>query len=230
MIKETALIQNSKIDETAFVYNNTRILNSIIKTQVVVADFARIYDSEMEHFSRAERNNVIVDSKIGRYTYFGKDAVINHSEIGQFCSVSWGVTIGPPEHDYTRVTSHEFLYSDKYDLKPKEAEPSYCQNPKRTKIGNDVWIGADVIIMNGVCIGDGAVIGANSTVTKDIPPYAIAVGSPAKVIRYRFEEDVIQKLLKIKWWDLPVDVIKENHALFATTDILHFIKEIEKYR
>lgn len=220
-------IENSKIEESVKVYNNARVVNSTLMENVVIADFARVYDSILEENTRAERNNIIVNSRIGRYTYFGKDAYVNNADIGRFCSISWGVTIGPPQHEYNRVTSHEFLYSDRYSLRPKEIQPAYNQNPQKTIIGNDVWIGADVIIMNGIKVGDGAVIGANATVTKDIPPYAIVVGSPAKVVKFRFEHEIIEELRKIKWWDFSAEFIRENFQLFALDDIRQFIKEVK---
>lgn len=228
MIQSTAYIENSEIDDTAKVYNHTRIISSKLEEHVVVADFARVLHSELGKHSRAERNNVINHSKIGRYTYFGMNSVVSQSTIGQFCSCSWGITIGPPEHDYTRVTSHEFLYSDKYNIRPANTPPAYNQYPKRTTIGNDVWIGADAVITNGITIGDGAVIGANTVVTKDVQPYAIVVGTPAKVIKYRFADNIIEELLKIKWWDLPIEFIQENYKLFEASEITTFILEIKK--
>jgi len=85
---------------------------------------------------------------------------------------------------------------------------------KKVEIGNDVWIGCNVVVMPGVKIGDGAIVGSSAVVTKDIPPFAIAVGVPAHVIRYRFEEDMIERLLSIKWWELPEKFIEENISLF----------------
>lgn len=100
-------------------------------------------------------------------------------------------------------------------------------NLKPIEIGNDVWIGANVTILRGVHIGDGAVIGANTLVNKDIPPYAIVVGCPARVIKYRFEETVIQKLLNLKWWNWTDEKIQRNLALFQdepTMEKLSLIK------
>ena len=84
-------------------------------------------------------------------------------------------------------------------------------------IGNDVWIAANVCVLRGLTVGDGAVIGAGSVVTKDIPPYAIVVGNPAHVVKYRFAEEVIPRVIALKWWDWPYDVIRENAVLFAGT-------------
>ena len=118
--------------------------------------------------------------------------VIN-AEIAKFTSISWGVTIGPEEHDFNRVTNHSFLYSTKSFQLVKEK--IYSPITKECTIGNDVWIGCNSTVLRGVAIGDGAVIGANSLVNKDVPPYAIVVGSPAKIIKYRFSEEIIEALV-----------------------------------
>ncbi|QUC06111.1 CatB-related O-acetyltransferase [Aggregatibacter sp. oral taxon 513] len=131
------------------------------------------------------------DCEIGDYSYLHK-GMFKNTKIGRYCSIATGVKIGLDNHPINWLSTHPFQYADSYT--------NFL--PKRTHIGNDVWLGADVIILSGLTIGDGAIIGAGSVVTKDIPPYAIAVGAPAKVIKYRFEQDIISKLLKLKWWEL----------------------------
>ena len=90
---------------------------------------------------------------------------------------------------------------------------------KKVIIGNDVWIGSHALILGGVKIGDGAVIGAGAVVTKDVPPYAVVGGVPARIIKYRFSQEIIDKLLEIKWWNLPENILKENIKLFQTDNI-----------
>ena len=116
--------------------------------------------------------------------------------IGNYCTIGDNVYIGQGEHNYRQIA----LSGQLYDFNSYE---KYTQ--KDCIIDNDVWIGVGAIILRGVTIGDGAVIGANSVVTKDIPPYAIAVGSPAKVIKYRFSEEEIKKLLEVKWWEYDME-------------------------
>ena len=97
-----------------------------------------------------------------------------------------------------------------------------------TVIGNDVWIGQNVTIMPGVKVGDGCIIGTNAVVAKDIPPYSIAVGNPARVIKRRFEENTIERLLKLKWWDMPIETIEENYELLQDRNIELFISKFER--
>ena len=126
--------------------------------------------------------------------------MITKTDVGNYCTIANDVYIGQGEHDYTQVALSGQLYDfNSYD--------KYTQ--KDCLIGNDVWIGVGVVVLRGVTIGDGVVIGANSVVTKDIPPFAIAVGSPAKVIKYRFNEEKIKKIQESKWWDYELDEAKK---------------------
>lgn len=153
-------------------------------------------------------NSIVMNFHIGNYSSIGKNCIISINR----------------NHDYKCVTSvnkewlnHIFLNSLDYSIKQKG----------QVIIGNDVWIGDDVKIIANTIIGDGAVIGANSVVTKNIPPYAIAVGNPIKIIKYRFRQDQIEKLLKIRWWDWEESYIKKNSHYF-NGDIDCFISKFEE--
>ncbi|WP_394256657.1 CatB-related O-acetyltransferase [Vibrio harveyi] len=148
----------------------------------------------------------IVDSssKIGKYTYIGRNCKLTKVEIGNYCSIGDNVTIGPGEHDIYASTLHRVGYSDAYEqltIKP-------C------KIGHDVWIGVDAVILRGVTVGNGAVIGANSVVTKDVKPYSVVVGSPAKEIKQRLTDSHIVRLEKDKWWLKNFTDAKEYHKKY----------------
>lgn len=145
---------------------------------------------------------------IGDYTYgfFGVREWDNKTKlkIGKFCSISGDVL-------FILGGEHRKDFISTYPFNALMKSFSYIEGHPASKgdiiVGNDVWIAHGVKILSGVTIGDGAIIGANSVVTKDIPPYAIAVGSPAKVVKYRFDEDTITKLLKIKWWNFKEEEI-----------------------
>jgi len=207
------------------IYRNVKLKDSTIGNSCIIGDDSRVYDSLLLDNVRVDRNNLIIHSKIGDYSYTGPFTVIMHSQIGKFCSISWGVTIGAGEHDHSKITTHDFLYNIGYDL--NNGEVAYDRFEKKMLIGNDVWIGTNATIVRGVSVGNGAVIGANSVVTKDIPPYAIVAGCPAKVIKYRFSEDIVERLQALKWWDLPSVEIKNKFKLFASNDVESSLSELE---
>ena len=147
--------------------------------------------------------------EVGRSTYFGGRPNLCSSgwekiEIGSFCSIAHNVSFNTDVgHDYTKVSTFPFR-------ELMGIGDSGRTHKGKIKIGNDVWIGTGVVIMPGVTIGDGAVIGAYSVVAKDIPPYAVVVGNPCQIKKYRFSDDNIKELLELKWWDKDDNWIKEN--------------------
>ena len=153
--------------------------------------------------------------RIGANSYISGEVSIADREgttIGKFCSIAEGVCIGPSFHPIDRISTHPFTYRRDEDRKYGEiVTPTDKVRPyngcKAVTIGNDVWIGRNAIIMDGVTVGTGAVVGAAAVVTKDVPPYAIVAGVPAKVLRYRFTPETVNRLLESRWWDYPFDFI-----------------------
>lgn len=137
-------------------------------------------------------------------------AHINPITIGKFCSIAHGVTIQEYNHDPSRVTSY-FIQKNVFG----ENMVKDIVSKGGIQIGNDVWIGAKATILSGVTIGTGAVIGANCVIAKDVPPYAIMVGNPAKLLRYRFDEKIVNMLLAEKWWNWSIEEIKSKRAFFV---------------
>jgi virginiamycin A acetyltransferase len=152
---------------------------------------------------------------IGRYSFVGIHSYVDKSvsSIGRFCSIAMGAKIGLNNHPMEWVSTHPFLYSKKYEFVNENISLPGV-NDQRTIIGNDVWIGANVTILAGVSIGDGAVIGANALVTKDVEPYSVVNGIPAKHVKFRFEENVVKKLMEMKWWNWNDEKIKAKIASF----------------
>lgn len=164
--------------------------------------------------------NVVVAAwaKIGKYTYVNINTSIE-GKIGNFCSIGQNCAISGGTHAMEFMSTSQRLYSSRSAHYPANIwgdSVPYDDMPPEAEIGSDVWIGAYSVILPKVKIGHGAVIGAGSVVTKDIPPYAIAAGNPAKIIRYRFEPEQIEWLLKSKWWDLPLDQLQKYRDLFAS--------------
>jgi len=168
---------------------------------------------------------------VGRYLFLNIGSVIYpHVNIGRYCSIARGCEIAVANHPTSFLSTHSFQYHSAQFPK----DPIYKNNIKRvswrghpsTMIGNDVWIGAQSIVKAGVVIGDGAIIAANSVVTKDVAPYSIVGGSPAKLIRKRFNDAQIAELISLKWWDLPLNVI----GSLPFNDIEKCIEELKKLR
>ncbi|EJS96528.1 Capsular polysaccharide synthesis enzyme Cap5H [Pectobacterium wasabiae CFBP 3304] len=144
-------------------------------------------------------------------------------KVGRFCSIAQGVSIMGVSHPMNRFTTHPMTYDNDFVIKSgiKGCEEFDDKLPLPI-IGHDVWIGGNVVLKGGITIGHGAVIGANSIVTKDVPPYAVVAGIPAKIIRFRFENDIIHKLLELEWWNYkPSDIPAHEKS------IGEFIKAIE---
>jgi acetyltransferase-like isoleucine patch superfamily enzyme len=207
-------ITNSNFEGENKVFKFARINKTFLGIKTTVGDFAVIECSKLKNSVQIQRYNHILQSEIDDNSYTGMNTVIMHSTIKKFCSISWGVTIGPSNHDYRKLTSHSFLYDNFYGFKEEAANIFHERFINECIVGNDVWIGCNSTILRGVTIGDGAVVGANSLVNKDVPPYAIVVGNPAKIIKFRFSQDIIEESLKIKWWDFPKEIIKEYLPLF----------------
>lgn len=151
----------------------------------------------------------IIDSVIGDFTYCSYDTKINKANIGKFCSIASRVTIGAAEHPLNWISISPVFEDVKNSGTNVKFATEKIPPVKATNIGNDVWIGEGAMIKQGVTIGNGAVIGAMAMVTKDVPPYAIVAGIPAKVIRYRFDEKTIKVLQKSEWWNYSDDKLKE---------------------
>ena len=145
--------------------------------------------------------NTFIDqfSIIGDYTYLNPECSVEFASIGNFCSIAKGVHIGPTEHAYDYLSQHPFWYQPFYKITNANNTRFSSDHVIDTKIGNDVWLGLNVIVKKGVVIGDGAIVGAGSVVTKNIPPYEIWAGVPAKKIKERFNSDIVEKLLVINW-------------------------------
>lgn len=154
---------------------------------------------------------------IGYLSYIGADSEIYNTHIGRFCSIAQGFVSGPTNHPTDRLSSHLFAFANNGPFKGCSEftewlrEPLLQSNSESVKIGHDVWIGRNVTIKRGVTIGDGAIIGAGSVVTKSVAPYAIVGGVPAKLIRFRFDKEIITQLETLNWfnYDLRNTIVEQ---------------------
>ena len=182
-------------------------MNNTILKNVTIADTAVVRNSMLKDYSRVKDYAELRESELGEYSYISQHSLVNKTIIGKFTSIANGTYIGLWEHN-TYVSTHSFyLYETSGGF--VKGYKNYDKDVITTVIGNDVWVGANAVILKGVTVRDGAIIGAGSVVTKDVPAYAIAIGNPARVARLRFDEEDINFLLKNTWWNKPREVIQE---------------------
>ena len=173
---------------------------------------------------RIDPVSLLSDMEIGDYSYLSDNAIVSNTSIGKFCSIGPNFFCGWGVHPTEGISTSPVFYSSKAKFSFSK-EDKIDEHPKIT-IGNDVFIGANVTVLEGVTIGDGAVIGAGAVVSKDIPPYAIAVGSPIQIKKYRFMENQIQALQRIQWWNFDEEQLKEVEQRFFDVD--GFIEKFDK--
>lgn len=167
--------------------------------------------------NRLGENTWFLNSSIGYASYISNNSFIKNTVIGRYTCIANDVMTVAGNHPTSFVSTHPAFYSlaqkPSYVKRSKFEDFKYLNSEKKIsiEIGNDVWIGARATILEGVNIGDGVVVAAGAVVTKDIPPYAIVGGVPARIIRYRFDEEIIQNLLRMKWWEKDQEWIR-NHA------------------
>lgn len=192
---------------------------------VLILQYPSIRDSHIDKRAKVGSRSNLIRVNMKRYSYIGSNNSITNTEIGAFCSIASYCAIGGGKHPIDWVSTSPYFYSKRSSLKQSFSDKNYIEEEK-VKIGNDVWVGEKCFIKSGVTIGDGAIIGAHSVVTKDVPSYSIVVGSPAKVIRYRFKEEIIEELLKIEWWNLSEEKLKKYGEVF--NDPIEFIKRYQQ--
>lgn len=206
--KTTFLNSNCKI------YSNVFINNSIINDNVFIYSNTNIDNVILHGTNKLGNNSNISNSCIGEYSYLAGNCNVNNVEIGKYCSFGLGLNVGLGIHPTDYVSTSPFFYSNSYYSNKNLTKINLFEEYKKTTIGNDVWIGCNVFINEGVVIGDGAIIGAGAVVTKNVPSYAIVVGVPAKIIKYRHSQEVINSLIQLKWWDKDYNWILKNKKIF----------------
>ncbi|GIN97130.1 acetyltransferase [Siminovitchia terrae] len=191
-----------------------------------IHDHVMLKNVEFGKYNEVGTYNFFENVIFGDYSYTGQFCFIQNAVIGKFSNIAAMVRIGPTDHPYERPSLHHFTYRKKMFGFSEQDDHDFFEHrvSRKAFIGHDTWIGHGAIIQPDVTIGNGAIIGSGAIVTKDIPPYAIAVGVPAKVIKYRFPPEVIEGLQAIQWWDWPYEKIKEHLDDFHL-DIEQFIKK-----
>lgn len=170
--------------------------------------------STIDRRAKINRNARIINSAIGRYSYIGIGSWVCETDMGAFCSIASNVNIGLGNHTMDYLSTSPIFTESCNATGTSWIKQSIAPPFKRVKIGSDVWIGYGALIIGGVTIGDGACIGAGAIVTKDVPPYAIVAGVPAKIIKYRFSEETINNIIANPWWRKSDEELKASLADF----------------
>ncbi|WP_342480557.1 CatB-related O-acetyltransferase [Paenibacillus sp. FSL L8-0340] len=160
-------------------------------------------------------NNAVIhkNCKISDYSYINSNTVLGYVEIGKFSSIGCNCQIGVQIHPTNYISSSPFTYGNNNIF----GVPSFYEEfQAKTVIGNDCWIGSNVVIMQGVEIGDGSIVGAGSVVTKDVAPFSVVAGAPSRFIKRRFDQNQIDILTDLKWWDMDIKMLKEYKDSFLS--------------
>jgi len=176
-------------------------------------------DCEIDKTARIGTGSNCIAVKVGRYSYMGKNTSAANARIGAFCSIASYCAIGGGAHPLDMISTSP-VFCEGRNVFGRHFGNIPVEINKPVVIGNDVWIGEGVFIADGLTIGDGAVIGAHSVVTHDVPTYAVVAGAPARILRFRFSEEEIKKLLDIKWWDWPEEKLALRGNQFVSLDKL----------
>lgn len=156
-------------------------------------------------------------STLGDYSYCGQFCFFQNAEVGAFANIAAAVRLGPTMHPMDRPTQHHFTYRRRlYGFDERDDEAFFAwRAAQRLVVGHDTWLGHGAIVMPNVEVGTGAVVGAGAVVTRDVPPYTVAVGVPARVVKRRFSESIAERLIALAWWEWPHEVIRERLADFS---------------
>ena len=215
-IHDTAQVKNSQLGNVK-IFRNACVNDCVMADGCSVGDDTTIERCKFENNVAINRRSYVNDSIIGKYSYAGINLTMNFTKLGRFCSLGRNVDVGGFDHDYRKVTTMpEFRMNQ---LLNGGGKIPVAINHDLCEIGNDVWSAAGAQVLHKVKIGDGAVIGGGAVVTHDVPPYAIAVGIPAKVIGYRCPSEFIERLEKIQWWNWPDEVLRVNIDWLIHSDI-----------
>lgn len=211
IVDDSSTVDFSSINfEGVRIWERSRVRSCRFATGVSIGSDSIIENVSLDERCSIGRRNIISNCIIGVGSSTQSNTTVRFCEVGKYCAIAWNVTVGAPNHDMHRLAMAEldYVFPDMEHEKLASFKQLECS------IGNDVWVAAGAHILRGVHVSHGAVVAANAVVTKDVPPYAIVAGVPARVIGYRFSEHQIARLLDIKWWDFDEEKLAKARPLF----------------
>lgn len=174
----------------------------------VIHTSAALHDCRIGRFCEVKERVLMRSSSLGDYSYVERHCELIYTQTGRFCAIAADVRVNALNHPLHRVSQHKFTYRANEYFVDKKLDHRFREQRMeegRVVLGHDVWVGHGAIVLPGLTIGTGAVVGAGAVVTHDVEPYAIVAGTPARFVRWRFEHDIAQRLLRLKWWDWSHD-------------------------
>lgn len=199
--------------------------NSLPKiVETVISETAHLRDCQIGHRCEVLHDSALEYTTLGDYSYIGERCMVADARIGRFCAIAAHVRIGAPNHPMDRPSQHRFTYCPDYYFDGIQRDQAFFSQRRGDQviIGNDVWIGHGVIVLPGVTVGDGAVLAAGAVVSRDVKPYTVVAGVPARQIRERFDAETARRLQAIAWWDWPEAWLRERLAEFQNGDVRAF--------
>lgn len=203
-----AQLSDTTLGPHTVIHPHARLGNCTLGPSCVIHPHAELYNTTLEAHNTIHPRVQLTDCTIGAHTYIARETFLNDIRIGRFSSIGPRVLAGTGEHPSNLLVTSPKLYSPL---------PAFRERAPVT-IGNDVWIGAHAFLRDGVTIADGAIIAAGAVVTRDIPPYHIYGGVPAKLIRPRFDADIIARLVALAWWNWPEDRLRAARPCLVSSD------------
>jgi phosphonate metabolism protein (transferase hexapeptide repeat family) len=199
-------------------------------TEPFIHPGAVVRNSRLGAFVEVGEGAHLLEAVFGDYSYTGRHSDIAYSVLGKFVNVAAFVRLNPGEHPYHRASLHHFMYRSSYYWPGEEDEAAIFdwRRSRPVRVGHDSWIGHGAVILKGINVGNGAIIGASAVVTKDVPPYAVVAGAPARLIKWRHPPRIAERLQALAWWDWTHDALRHALPDFRALSAEAFLEKYER--